>query len=216
MKTRLVHGLRHHHAEPTDHLGANRDAQQRRGPARIIALAGREHRRDDHRAGVHGPTLERVVEILAVRGRAVDEGGAGGAHGACMADRRARPLLVPPCKRGLDVILVARGETEPDNVDGQVLAFAAHSCGQPRRVQRRDPARQNLSERSRGKGIVHGILHRPAQPEGDRVSFSGMSGVTQAGIAEAGNAIDRDNDGEGDDKHDQAEHRDGAEVSRFR
>ena len=167
MKTRLVHGLRHHHAEPADHLGADRDAEQRRRPVGIVALAGGEHRRHDHRAGVHGAALEGVVEILAVRGRAVDEGGAGRAHGACMADRGARPLLVPARERRLDVIRVARGETEPDHVDGEVLAFAAHGRGQPRRIKRRDLVRQNLGERGLGKRIVHGNPVPPSSAGGD-------------------------------------------------
>ena len=50
-------------------------------PSGLIALASGEHRRHDHRAGMHRTTLEGVVEILAMRGGAVDEGGA----------RRAQP-----------------------------------------------------------------------------------------------------------------------------
>ena len=65
---------------------------------------------------------------------------------AGMADRGASPLLVPARKRRLDVVLVARGETEPDDVDGQILALAAHGRGQPRRIERRDLARQNFGE----------------------------------------------------------------------
>jgi hypothetical protein len=146
VKARLVHGLRHHHAEPADHLSADGDAQQRRAPIGIVALASRQHRRYDHRAGMHGPALERVVEILAVRGGAVDEGGSRRAHRACMSDGSASPLLVPARKRRLDVVLVARGETEPDDVDGQILALAAHGRGQPSRIERRDLARQNFGE----------------------------------------------------------------------
>ena len=36
-------------------------------------LRDREHRGNDHRARMHRPAFERVVVVLAVRGRAVDE-----------------------------------------------------------------------------------------------------------------------------------------------
>ncbi len=63
--------------KPAHRLGADRDAEQRRGAVRPVALAGRQHRRHDHRAGMHRAALEGVVEILAMRRGAVDEGGAG-------------------------------------------------------------------------------------------------------------------------------------------
>ena len=80
--------------EPAHGLDADRDAEQRRGAVRLVALAGRQHRRHDHRAGMHRAALEGVVEILAMRRGAVDEGGAGGAQRAGVADRRARPVVV--------------------------------------------------------------------------------------------------------------------------
>ena len=43
---------------------------------------------------------------------------------ARVADRGAGPVVVPAGERGLDVVLVARGDAEPDDVDQQVLAFA--------------------------------------------------------------------------------------------
>ena len=103
--------------EPAHTLGADRDAEQRRGAVRSVALAGRQHRRHHHRAGMHRAALEGVVEILAMRGGAVDEGGAGRAQRAGMADRGARPVVVAAGERGLDVILVARGDAEAGDVD---------------------------------------------------------------------------------------------------
>src|SRR6202011_4672020 len=44
---------------------------------------------------------------------------------------------------------------------------------------------------------------------------SSISGIAQTGLAEAGNAIDRDNNSERDHKHDQAENRNRAQVTRF-
>ena len=65
------------------------------------ALLGQgEHRRHDHGAGMDRPALEGVVEILAMRGRAVDErglvAGRASAHGRwpsngrCLRDARQR------------------------------------------------------------------------------------------------------------------------------
>jgi hypothetical protein len=44
----------------------------------IVLLACRQNRRHDHRAGMYWTALERVVEILAMRRGAIDEGGACG------------------------------------------------------------------------------------------------------------------------------------------
>ena len=78
---------------------------------------------------MHRATLEGVVEILAMRGRAVDEGGAGSTQSARVADRRAGPVVVASLERAFDVILVARGEAEAGDVDGQILAFGADGRG---------------------------------------------------------------------------------------
>ena len=63
----------------------------RRGLAAELLRSAREHRGHDHHARVHRPALEGVVEVLAVRRRAVDERGAGGIEVARVADRRAGP-----------------------------------------------------------------------------------------------------------------------------
>ena len=65
----------------------------------LVALAGRQHRRHDHGAGMHRAALEGVVEILAVRRGAVDEGGARRAQRARVADRGAGPVVVPAGER---------------------------------------------------------------------------------------------------------------------
>ena len=95
MKTGLVDGLGHHEAEPAEHLGADRDAGQRHAPVRMVPLAGRQNRRHDHRAGMHRPALEGVVEILAMRRGAVDEGRPRRGQSAGVADHRARAVIVP-------------------------------------------------------------------------------------------------------------------------
>ena len=73
--------------------------EQRRAAVAAEALAGGEHRRHDHRAAVHRPALEGVVEILAVRGGAVDQRGVLGAEAAGVPDRRAGPAGVDAARR---------------------------------------------------------------------------------------------------------------------
>ena len=95
VKARLVHRLRHHHAEPAQHLAAHRDPDQRHAAVRIVPFARGQHGGHDDGAGMDGAALERVVEILAMRRGAVDEGGARGSQRARVADRRARAIIVP-------------------------------------------------------------------------------------------------------------------------
>ena len=140
MEAGFVHGLRHHRRQPAHHLAADGDADERGLAVRPVALAGRQHRRHDHRAGMHRAAFEGVVEILAMRGRAIDEGGAGGRQRARMADRRARTVIVEAGERAFDVVLVARGDAEAGDIDQQILAFAAHGGGQLGRVEAGDAA----------------------------------------------------------------------------
>ena len=104
VEARLVHHLRRNQAEPAHHLDADRDACAAQPCRRAaVSLADRQHRRHDHRAGVHRPALERVVEILAVRRGAVDERRARRAQRAlCGRSRcraRPRPSLRARCRR---------------------------------------------------------------------------------------------------------------------
>ena len=114
---------------------------------RMVPLARGEHRRHDDRAGMHRPALERVVEVLAMRRRAVDERRAGGAQGSGMADRRARAVVVPAGERGADVVLVARGEAKPHDVDSQILALLLQRRRQPRRIERGDALGEDSRQR---------------------------------------------------------------------
>ena len=110
METGLVNGLRHHEAQPAQHFGADCDPDQRHATVRIMPLAGGEHRRHDHGAGMDRAALESVVEILAMRGRAVDEGGACRSQRALVPDRRAGAVIVATRQRASDVVLIARGD----------------------------------------------------------------------------------------------------------
>src|SRR5262249_46079551 len=73
-----------------------------------------------------GPAFESVVEILAMRRGAVDEGCAGGAEAAFMADGRAWSVVIAAGERALDVVLVARRDAKTHDVDQQIRAFPAH------------------------------------------------------------------------------------------
>ncbi len=157
MEAGLVHRLRHHGRKPAHRLGADRDAEQRRGAVRLVALAGRQHRRHHHRAGMHRAALEGVVEILAMRRGAVDESGAGRAQRAAVADRRARPVVVEAGKRGFDVILVARGDAKTDHVDQQVLAFGADGGRQRLGIERDDARGELFGDGNFGKIAAHEV-----------------------------------------------------------
>ena len=68
-----------------------------------------------------------------------------------MADRRARPVVVAGRKRGLDVILMARGDREPDRVDQKLFTFVARRLRQARGVKRADFLSENLGDRGFGE-----------------------------------------------------------------
>ena len=151
MEAGLVRLHRRHGREPAHGLDADRDAEQRRASVGMVPLASRQHRRHDHRAGMHRTALEGVVEILAMRRGAVDEGGAGRGHGARVPDGRAGAVVLPAGERGLDVVGVAHGDAEAGDVDQEVLAGTPHRGGQlsRRRARRscwRDARRRRFQE----------------------------------------------------------------------
>src|SRR6476620_3679743 len=126
MEPGLVHGLRHHGAQAAHDFRTNRNAEHGGRAVRPVPFASRQDRWHDDRAGMDGPTFEGVVEVLAVRGGAIDEGRARGAESTRMADGGAGTLIVAPAKCGLDVVLVASGHAEAGDVDQQILAFLPH------------------------------------------------------------------------------------------
>src|SRR5260370_20403242 len=75
---------------------------------------------------MHRAALERIVEVLAVGSRTVEERSAGSAQRAGMADRRARAVVVAGCERAFYIIQAARRETEPHHVDRKIFAFCPH------------------------------------------------------------------------------------------
>ncbi len=129
MKACFMHRLRDDEAQSAENFDADRDAGESRRAIGAVPLAGRKHGWNDDGAGMHGPALEGVVEIFAMRGSAVHEGRARARHRPCVADGGAGPVVVPTTERGPHVVLVAGGDAEPDDVDQEVLALFAHSSG---------------------------------------------------------------------------------------
>ena len=100
---------------------------ERRAAVAPETLARGEHRRERHRARMDRPAFEGVVEVLAVRGRAVDERRSAGVdrsrigRSPCMAATGVRSG-----DERLHVIGVARCYAEPDDVYQQLLGALAH------------------------------------------------------------------------------------------
>src|SRR5262252_3631881 len=106
-------------------LGATRERRQRGSPVAAEALARGEHRRNDHRARVHRPAFEGVVEILAVGRGAVDHRGVFGVEGAGVADRGAAAAVVDARDQCPYVVGGAGGHAQAGHVDQQIFAARA-------------------------------------------------------------------------------------------
>ena len=202
-----------------------------------VPLAGRQHRRHDHRAGMHRPALEGVVEILAVRRGAVDEGRARGAQRARVADRGAGAVVVPAASARLDVVLVARGDAEADHVDQRLLALARarrpagsarrrcarpdarrrrcrevlRPCGQTRRATASAPRMRGGWQRQLRLNLSYLGRQQPVCSG----SLRNLTYCAAAAAPKPGMRLSQRDHGEGEDQHRQAEHRDGAEVAAF-
>ncbi len=130
MKARLVGRLRRDEAQAAHELGADRDAPHYGLSGQPALLRGREHRRHDHGSRVDRTAFEGVVEIFAVRGGTVHEGGAGGVERASVANSGAAPRRFPALKRCAHVVGVARRDAESGDVDEELLDdFARRLAG---------------------------------------------------------------------------------------
>ena len=156
------------------------DPEKRRLSIRIVPLAGGKHRRYDHGAGMHRAAFECVVEILAVRRRAVDQSRAGCAQTPLVADGGAGAVIVAGVERTRDIILVAGGDAEADHVDQQVVAFRPQALraagrGRSRRCDRPVARRLWRSIRSRRHWSRRRI---PPPKPGRRLASSTVANVT--------------------------------------
>ena len=73
---------------------AGHDADEQPVAAESFALARGQDRGNNDRARMHRAALERVVEIFAVRRRAVDERGAKSIESTGVTERRARAAAI--------------------------------------------------------------------------------------------------------------------------
>ena len=80
------------------------------------------------------------------------------AHRPRMTDGGRAAGIVEARDGARHVRLAASGDAQPDDVDQQIFAFAAHRRGQPRRIERGDLARQMLGDRDTGKIHVRGQM----------------------------------------------------------
>jgi hypothetical protein len=129
VKARLVDEARRDQAQTACRLDANGDAEQSGSSVEAESLGGGEHRRHDHRAGVDRPTLERIVEILAVRRNAVDQRDAGAVAAPRVADRCAAPLAVDAVERGAHIVGAARRQAQAEDVEDKIVGHGAQSGG---------------------------------------------------------------------------------------
>src|SRR5258705_3848090 len=155
MKPGLVNELRRHQTKPAHGLDADRNAGQRRRAVRTVALARGEYCRHDHGAGMDRAALERIVEVLPMGSRPIDERGAGRAQRAGMADRRARAVVIAGCERALHVAQAAGRETEPHHVDRKIVAFCPHRGRKTLRIDGDDAFGKALRDGDGREGLVH-------------------------------------------------------------
>jgi hypothetical protein len=135
-----------HETEAAHDLGPDRDAAHH-GLARKAALLGDRQDRGHHDgARMDGPALEGVVVILAVRRRAVDEGGIIQPEAPAVAERRAGPLVDGARERRRHVVGLPRrdrqsgdieDEAPADGLRGLRRAGAGHKGGDLQRDGRR-------------------------------------------------------------------------------
>ena len=126
MEARLVDELGRDQARTAHELHAHGDPSYHCISRQTVTFHDRENCGDDHRARVHRPAFERVVEVLAVRGSAVDERGAGGIQRARVADGGAAAVRLPALERRAHVVGVARSDAQAGDVDQQLLDQLAH------------------------------------------------------------------------------------------
>ena len=118
-----------------------------RQPVEAFLLGRGQHRRDDHRAGMHRTAFEGVVEILAMRRRAVDESRARRTQGAGVADDRGSTVLGPGRPRRDNIVGLASNDAQADDIDEQSLTDLAHCRCQPVAVDGGDAIGQGLRYR---------------------------------------------------------------------
>src|SRR5262249_36399647 len=176
-------------------------AKQGGGGFRLMAIAGGEHGWHDPRAGMDRPTSERLVNVCAMRRRTVDKGCAAGAESMRVTNGCAWPVVIATSERALNVILVAGGDAETDDVDQQVLAFSTHREGQIFGAQRNNGRSQLLGDGCFRQSSAHKAL--PSRRRGQPARAAELQ------------AIGKRHDAKSDQQHEQPQYRNGGKVAAF-
>jgi len=129
MKAGFVNQLGRHCAQPADHFAANRDAACELHAAQAMLFRGGEQCGDDRRACMRRAAFVGVVEVFAVRRRAVAKRRHREAARIGPADDGASARIVGGRERCLHEIAIARRDAKPRDVDQQRLANRLHGRG---------------------------------------------------------------------------------------
>jgi len=147
VKARRMRSLRCDKAQTAHQLRAGRDAEEQAISAEPLAFARGEGSGNDHGACVNRTAFERVVEVLAVRGGAVDQRGADSVERAAVTDRGAAAAAIHAGERRLDVIGVAGGHAQAENVEKKTPHGLAYGGRKRRGLSGGQPRSQFFSER---------------------------------------------------------------------
>src|SRR5688572_11687368 len=120
-------------AEPAQQLRAGNDADDKTVAAESFPLADRQHCGNDDGARMDWTTLEGVVEVLAMGGRAVDEGCAERVEAACMSQRHAGTSTIDGSHDRSNVVAAACRDAQTGDVEKQP---ARHCDGLGRQIFR--------------------------------------------------------------------------------
>ena len=158
-------------------LASRSDALHDGSAIQAAVLGDGEHGRNDHRARMHRPPFERVVEILAVRRSSVDESGVIGAHCRDMADRGALARRGHAGEAGADIVGIARGNAQPGDIQHQEPHHLGYRRGQTARVDGCSERTDALGKRRLGSwGCGHRVSSAECVSRG-----GGFRGLCQLG-----------------------------------
>jgi hypothetical protein len=117
METRFMDGPRNDVIETANHLHAGDYSAQGVFAGEMEPFGCCEHSGKNHRAHADGGALQRVVKVLAVRRRSVDQSCAGSIEGTSVANCGALAFTVPAIHQRGDVIGLSSGNAQAGHVD---------------------------------------------------------------------------------------------------
>jgi hypothetical protein len=149
MEAGLVHSLGHDEAQAADGLNADGDPPERGLPSEAVGFGCRQHRGHDYRTGMNRAAFKGVIEVFAMRGRAIDEGRTRRAHALGVTDDGGGTLLRPCGERRGDILAAARRNAQANDVDEHALADFADGRFHPAGIEASDA----LGE-TQGNGVL--------------------------------------------------------------